>query len=140
MCFFSISNATESVNEENLPTLLQMKSFDLSIFGYCNSYFIDNILHCMPNLRYFYFNVHSMNSNYFFSDELVDSSVWKRILEHNVPCLSKFEFDLLIATKTLQLSSHMIVNSFVYFVRKYSNWHMIINRWKSATQIHGKYY
>jgi hypothetical protein len=140
MCFFSISNATESVNEENLPTLLQMKSFDLSIFGYCDSHTIDCILHCMPNLRYFYFTLHSINSNSWFSEELVDGSVWKRILEHNVPCLSKFEFDPLIATKTLELSSRMIVNSFVYYVRKYSNWHMVINRWKSGTQIDGKYY
>jgi hypothetical protein len=139
MYFFSISNATESVNEENLPMLLQMKSFDLSIFGYCDSYFIDDILHCIPNLRYFYFTLHSINSNNSFSDELVDGSVWKEILEHNVPCLSKFEFDLLIATKTLELSSHMIVNLFVYFVTKFSNWHMVINRWKSATEIDGKY-
>lgn len=140
MCLFSISNAIESVNEENLPTLLQMKSFNLSVFNYCDRYFIDRILHCMPNLRYFYFTLHSTCADNSFSDELVDGCVWKPILEDNVPCLSKFEFDLLIATKTLELSSHMIVNSFVYFVRKYSNWHMVINRWKSDTEIDGKYH
>jgi hypothetical protein len=79
-----------------------------------------------------------MNSSHAFPGELVDGSVWKRMLERYVPCLSKFEFDMLIATQTSGLSSRMIVDSFVCCTRKYSNWHMIIDRWKSNTQVDGK--
>jgi hypothetical protein len=138
MCLFSIPNEATSVNDENLPVLLQMTSFDLTILGYCDGRTIYYILQCMPNLRYFYFTLTTMNSSHAFPGELVDGSVWKLMLERYVPCLSKFEFDMLIATQTSGLSLRMIVNSFVCCVRKYSNWHMIIDRWKSNTQVDGK--
>ncbi len=138
MCLFSILNQAISLNDENLPMLLKMTFFDLTIDGYCDGRAIYYLLQCMPNLRYYYFTLATMNSNCAFPSELVDGSVWKRMLERYVPCLLKFEFDMLIATQTSGLSLRMIVNSFVCCTRKYSNWHMIIDRWKSNTQVDGK--
>ncbi len=53
-----------------------------------------------------------------------------------LPCLSKFEFHMKIAKRYPKLDLDIIVNSFQYFVTKYPNWHMIIDRWKC--QIRGK--
>jgi len=117
--------------------LLRVISFDLIIPAFCDAGVIYSMLRCMPNLRYFYFTFLT-NSNWMFPGELVDGLVWKRMLELYVPSLLKFEFHMLIATQTLGLNLHTIVNSFVCCVRKYSNWHMIIDRWKSYTQIEGK--
>lgn len=138
MYLFSIPNEVASANDDNLPMLLHMTSFDLTIIGYCDGRAIYYMLHCMPNLRYFYFTLSTMYSNYAFPGELVNGKVWKRMLERYVPCLSKFEFDMLIPTQTLGLSLLRIVNSFVCCTRKYSNWHMVIDRWKSNTQIDGE--
>jgi hypothetical protein len=41
-----------------------------------------------------------------------------------------------IAKRYPKLDLDIIVNSFQYFVTKYPNWHMIIDRWKC--QIRGK--
>jgi len=138
MYLFSITNQGIPVNDENLPMLLKMKFFDVTIIGDCDSRAVYYILQCMPNLRYFYFTLSTINSNYGLPGEWVDGSVWKQMLERYVPCLSKFEFDILIETHTTSLSLPTIVNSFVCCTRKYSNWHMIIDRWKSNTQVNGK--
>jgi hypothetical protein len=113
-------------------------SFEIRILGSCDGRAIYSMLRCMPSLKYFYFILSRKNSNWAFPGELVDGLVWKRMLELYVPSLSKFEFHMLIATQILGSNLHTIVNSFVCCVRKYSNWHMIIDRWKSYTQIEGK--
>jgi len=138
MYLFSVTNQGIPVYDENLPVLSEMTFFDLTIIGYCDGRAVYYILQCVPNLRYFHFNLVTTNSNHAFPAELVDGSVWKQMLEHYVPCLLKFEFDMFIATQTVGLSLRMIVNSFVCCARKYSNWHMIIDRWKSDTQVNGK--
>jgi len=135
---FSITNEGIPVNDKNLPVLSKMTFFDFIIVGYCDGRAVYYILQCLPNLRYFYFALLTTNSSHAFPSELVDGSVWKQMLERYVPCLLKFEFDIFIATQTSGLSLRMIVNSFVCYTEKYSNWHMIIDRWKSNTQVNGK--
>jgi hypothetical protein len=138
MYLFSVTNEGIPVNDENLPVLSEMTFFDFTIVGYCDGRAVYYILQCVPNLRYFYFSLLTRNSSHAFPSELIDGSVWKQMLERYVPCLLKFEFDIFIATQTSGLSLRMIVNSFVCYTEKYSNWHMIIDRWKSNTQVNGK--
>jgi hypothetical protein len=63
-----------------------------------------------------------------FPGELLDGNVWKQMVELYIPCLSKFEFHMSIEKRYPKLDLDIIVNSFEYFVTKYSNRHMIIDR------------
>jgi hypothetical protein len=92
----------------------------------------------MPNLRHFYFVLSTQEVTWPFPGELLDGNVWEQIFEIYVPCLSKFEFYISIAKGIPQLNLKLIVNSFENFVKKYSNWHMIINRWIIACRFRGK--
>jgi hypothetical protein len=51
---FSVSNYL-SINEDDLPKSLLLKSFDLQIFTQCDINSLDLILRCMSNLREFTF-------------------------------------------------------------------------------------
>jgi hypothetical protein len=84
----------------------------------------------MPNLKYFIFILGRQKSRRSFPSELLDGYVWQQMLELNVPCLSKFEFHMSIRKGYAPIDLDIVVNSFEYFVRKYSNWHMIIDQWK----------
>ena len=138
MYLFSVTNEGIPVNDGNLPILSKMTYIDLTILDDCDGRAVYYILQCFPNLRYFYFNLVTACSNYGFPSELIDGSVWKQMLEHYVPCLLKFEFDIFITTATSGLSLRMIVNSFVCCTRKYTNWHVVIDRYISCTHANGK--
>jgi len=115
-----------------------MMSFNLGIMSICDRRSISYILRCMPNLRHFYFLLSIHTTAWPFPDELLDGDVWKQILELYVPCLSKFEFHMSIVKGIPRLNLKIIVNSFEYFVKKYSNWHMIIDRWELTFQMESK--
>ncbi|CAF1236523.1 unnamed protein product [Rotaria sordida] len=122
------STSSKPINYNDLPILSQMISFDLTIFVRCDSRSIASILHCMPHLTHFYFTMAIATWSY--PAELLDGYVWQDTLERCVPHLSKFEFHISII-KTNSISDlDIIVNSFAYFVQKYSNWNMIVQRWK----------
>jgi len=111
-----------------------MITFDLKILAVCDSRSIGYILRCMPNLMHLYFHLTIRKTTWPFPGELLDGYVWQQMLERYVSCLSKFEFHMSIVKRYPKLDLDIIVNSFEYFVRKYSNWHMIIDRWKYQTR------
>ncbi len=85
----------------------------------------------MPNLIRFKF-LHALQLVAWpFGDEVVNGYVWQQMLELHVPFLTKFDFYILIARRYPKLDLDMVVNSFQYFVEKYSKWQMIIDRWAS---------
>ncbi|CAF3779244.1 unnamed protein product [Rotaria sordida] len=65
-----------------------------------------------------------------FTDQYLDGNVWKEMFEQYLPCLSKFEFYMVVLKRLPKLDLNFVVESFNYFVNKYSNWDMIIDRWK----------
>jgi hypothetical protein len=60
------------------------------------------------------------------------------MLELYLPCLSQFEFHMTTTKSLPMLDLDFIVNSFNYFVNKYSNWDMIIDRWIFGSRHQGK--
>lgn len=118
--------------------LTQMISLDLIIITRYDYRSISHILRCMPNLRYFHFLLLMKTAAWPFPDDLLDGHVWKQMFELYVPCLSKFEFHMAIVKGILNLKLKTIVNSFKHFVKKYSNWHMIIDRWANVPKNGGK--
>lgn len=125
------------MNDNDLPLLLRLLSFELKIFARCDSQSIFHILRCMPNLIRFHFTLSLWKRDWLFSSELLDGLVWKEIFKVYVPSLSKFEFHMSIAKKYPKLDLDIIVNSFQCFVGKYCNWQMVINRWKLNPTISG---
>lgn len=108
------------------------------LFVAWNSPTIACILRCMPNLQYFFFIFGPYNSRHVFPVELYDGYEWKEMLELYVPHLSKFEFHMSILKAYLPVDLDIVIDSFEYFVTKYSNWHMIIDRWKFNYKTRGK--
>jgi hypothetical protein len=135
---FSVSIPTPSINENDLPILPQVISFNLVIMARCNSRLIGYILRCMPNLMNFYFHLLVKESTWPFPGGLFDGHVWQDMLECHVPHLSKFEFHMTILKKYPRLNLDIVVKSFEYFVKKYPNWNIIIDRWKYCFQPRGK--
>jgi hypothetical protein len=125
------------INDNDLPILSQMMIFDLNIITKCDYHSISSILRCMPNLKQFYFTL-NYPAMWPFPGELLDGDVWKQIFEHYLPCLSKFEFHVAFSKRYPKLDLDIVVNSFNYFVKKYFNWHMIIDRWRLESQRPGK--
>ncbi|CAF1192751.1 unnamed protein product [Rotaria sp. Silwood1] len=125
----NISIPTLSINNNDLPILTQLISFNLEIYAICDSRSISYILRCMPNLIRFHFILAIRKSEWFYAGELLDGYLWEQMFELYVPCLSKFDFHMSIFKPLPKLNLDMIVNSFEYFVEKYSNWHMIIDQW-----------
>ncbi|CAF1440234.1 unnamed protein product [Adineta steineri] len=68
-------------------------------------------------------------SKHFFPMDLLDGYAWQAMLELYVPYLLKFEFHMSIWKYCPRIDLNIVVNSFKYFVTKYSNWHMIIDQW-----------
>jgi hypothetical protein len=129
---------TPSINDNDLPILSKLKSCHLKIFALCDIRSISYILHCMPNLIRLYFILIIKRADWQFPGELLDGYVWKQMLELYVPYLSTFEFHMSIIKKLPRLDLDIVVNSFECFVIKYSNWHMIIDRWRINYRIRGK--
>ena len=138
MFCFSDSFQTASFNQNDLPVLSQVTYLNLMVFVICDSRAIFSILRCVPNLIHFYFLFGIRSMHWPFPDELLNGYVWQEILDRYVPHLSKFEFDMSIKKTYPSIGLDMIVNSFEVFVRKYSNWNMIIDHWKFLHQIGGK--
>ncbi|CAF0734606.1 unnamed protein product [Adineta steineri] len=131
--FLNISKSIEAslINDNGFPVLSQMVSCELAILDMDigDSRSIISILRCMPNLKHFYFHLRIQYPHWIFPDELFNGYVWKQVLELYVPYLSKFEFHMEVIRALPKLALDFIVNSFNYFVGKYSNWHMIIDQW-----------
>ncbi|CAF1427415.1 unnamed protein product [Rotaria sordida] len=124
-----VSIEAPPMNDNDRPILSQVISFELSIIAMCDNHSIGYILRCMPNLKYFYFHLLVRSAEWPFPDELLNGYVWQQMLELHLPHLSKFEFHMSIIKSFPILNLDIIIKSFEYFVRKYSNWHMIIDRW-----------
>ncbi|CAF1401717.1 unnamed protein product [Rotaria sordida] len=133
-----VSISTASINENDLPILPHVISFDFEILARCDSRSIGYILRSMPNLMYFYFLLTIEKGAWPFSGELLDGHAWQEMLESYVPHLSKFEFHMAIAKKYPRLNFDIVVNSFEYFVKKYFNWNITIDRWKFYCRPRGK--
>ena len=92
----------------------------------------------MPNLIHFKFlhGIRSVASS--FINDLVNGYTWQHLFEMHLPFLSKYDFHILIKNKYTKLNLDMVINSFEYFVKKYPEWQMIIDRWASYNKYPGK--
>jgi hypothetical protein len=129
MFCFSVPMTIPFVSENNLPMLSKVISFELVLFAPWDNHSIAYVLRCMPNLRYFFFLLWPYTSQQYCPMQLIDGYVWQEMLERYVPYLSKFEFHMSIYKFYSITNLDNVVDSFEYFVRKYSNWHMIIDQW-----------
>ncbi|CAF4020018.1 unnamed protein product [Rotaria sp. Silwood1] len=93
----------------------------------------------MPNVKYFYFTLGIRTASWPLPDELLNGYVWQDMIERYFPHLLKFEFFITIKKAYQSLDFDMILNSFEYFVGKYSNWNMIISYWKYHKEIGGEH-
>ncbi|CAF2104816.1 unnamed protein product [Rotaria magnacalcarata] len=126
----NVSNPVSPIlNENDLPILSQLTNFHLFIGASCDIWSISSILHCMPNLKHFYFYLFVQTSSWSFTNQYLDGYIWQQILENNLSHLSKFEFHMTVTKRIPKLDLDFVINSFNYFVKKYSNWNMIIDRW-----------
>ncbi len=108
---FSIPIPTLLVNEDDLPILSKLISFDFTIFAKCDGESLCYILRFMPNLKYFYFYLEIPNLPWLFPGEFIDGHEWRTMFERFVPRLSKFEFHMAIVKGFSRLNLHIIVNS-----------------------------
>jgi hypothetical protein len=92
----------------------------------------------MPNLIRFKFIYAMRTADWPFTDDLVNGSAWQKMLEIYVPFLSQFDFHISILKKYPKLDLDMVVNSFQYFVEKYSKWQMIIDQWTPDAAVPSK--
>ncbi|CAF3662259.1 unnamed protein product, partial [Rotaria socialis] len=120
-------------------------SLDLLISGSPNTvsvYSILPILRVYHRIRYLHaiikHEIPSENNNFFHespevvwpsSYDLVNGYTWQYMFEMHVPFLSKFDFHISILKEHPKLDLDVVVNSFQYFVQKYPEWQMIIDRW-----------
>jgi hypothetical protein len=104
----------------------------------CDKRSISYILRCVPNLIHFYFTLGVRTANWPFPDELLNGYVWQEMIDRYVPHLLKFEFFITIKKAYQNVDLDMIINSFENFVRKYSNWNMIIGYWTYHKEMAGK--
>ncbi|CAF1478661.1 unnamed protein product, partial [Rotaria sordida] len=123
-----------SLNDKDYPILSKLVSFNLIVCIICDIYSIAYILRCMPNLNRFNFLLATRMKTLHYYRKLFNGYVWEQIVKHYVPCLSNFEFHMSIWKSYSKLNLDFIVNSFQYFVRKYSNWNMIIDRWNLVSE------
>ncbi|CAF4707106.1 unnamed protein product, partial [Rotaria socialis] len=107
----------------------QVTSFDLSIFTTCDTRSIAYILRCLPNLLHFKLFHESPEVVWPSSYDLVNGYTWQYMFEMHVPFLSKFDFHISILKEHPKLDLDVVVNSFQYFVQKYPEWQMVIDRW-----------
>ncbi len=128
--YFSDLSGNSSLNNTQLPILEHVIYLNLIVFVICDKHSISSILHCVPNLTHFYFTLVTRSRKWLVPDELLNGYVWQQMLDRSVPRLSKFEFQMSFQLAYTTLDIDMIINSFEMFVTKYSNWHMIFDRWK----------
>ncbi|CAF1021062.1 unnamed protein product [Rotaria sordida] len=83
----------------------------------------------MPNLKHFYFQLLVQKSSWSFTNEYLNGYVWQQMFELYLQYLSKFEFHMTVTKRIPKLDLDFVIKSFNYFVQKYSNWDMIIDRW-----------
>jgi hypothetical protein len=126
---YSFTIEAQPRQDNHHPILSQMISFNFKILAQCDHRFISYILQCMPNLKRFYFYMSERTPSWSFPGELLDGHLWKEMLEH-LPYLSKFEFYMLVVKPFPKLNLYTIVNSFLKFVKKYPDWHMVVDRWR----------
>jgi hypothetical protein len=136
--YFSVPIRKLSLDDNDYPLLPQLISFDFVILVMCDIYLIAYLLHCMPNLNRFDFLLATQMAGLPYYLQLFNGYVWQQILTRYVPCLSKFEFHISITKTWSNLNLNYIVNSFKYFVQKYPNWNMVIDRWRCLDQTSGK--
>ncbi|CAF3938525.1 unnamed protein product [Adineta steineri] len=127
-----------SVDEDDLPVLSHVISFELTFYVAWNTASISYLLRCMHNLKYFIFMFGPYKSKYLFPVDLIDGYVWQEMLELYVPYLLKFEFHMSIWKYSPRTDLNIVINSFKYFVNKYSNWHMIIDQWSLQSSTPGE--
>jgi hypothetical protein len=96
------------------------------------------ILRCMPNLIHFKFHHGIRPVLWRPAQDLVNGYTWQHMFEMHVPFLSKFDFHMSIVKCRPKLDLDIVVNSFQYFVKKYPEWQMIIDRWASYGKYTGK--
>jgi len=104
----------------------------------CDIWSISFILRCMPNLKHFYFYLIVQTLLWPFTNQYLDGYIWQQMLELHLPCLSKFEFNMTIKKRLPKLDLDFVIDSFKYFVNKYSKWDMIIDRWRCGPRHRGK--
>ncbi|CAF3219753.1 unnamed protein product [Rotaria sp. Silwood2] len=124
----NVPNDLPSANENDLPILSQLTSSELMLGTVCDVWSISYILRCMSNLKHVYFQL-LVQTSWPFTNEYLDGYVWQEMLELYLPCLFKFEFHMSLTKRLPKLDLDFVVNSFNYFVNKYSNLEMIIDRW-----------
>ncbi|CAF4764962.1 unnamed protein product [Rotaria sp. Silwood1] len=117
------------INENDLPISSQLISFDLSIFTICDIRSIAYILRCMPNLIQFKFLHETRRIAQSYADDFVNGYTWQHMFEMYTPLLLKFDFHISFKKSYPKLDLDLVINSFQYFIKKYSKWHMIIDRW-----------
>ncbi|CAF1019950.1 unnamed protein product [Adineta steineri] len=125
----NVSNHLSSINATEVPILSQLTYFHLRICALCDIWSISSILNCMPNLKQFYFFLLILRPSFPFTNQYLDGHVWQQILENNVSYLSKFEFHMTVTKRRPKVDLDIFINSFSYFVTKYSNWNMVVDRW-----------
>ncbi len=135
---FSVSIEPPSITSNDFPISTQVTSFYLSIHCICDMRSLVYVLACMRNLIYFKF-LHGLRKVAWpFDNNLANGYVWQKLLERIVPNLCKFDFYILLAKRFPKLDLNVVTNSFDFFVKKYSNWHMIIDRWVPDSKFPGK--
>ncbi|CAF2765967.1 unnamed protein product [Rotaria sp. Silwood2] len=128
---FSVKVQEPFIYENDLVISPQIKSFHLSISVECSIRSIGYILRCMPNLIHFKFYHEARTVQWENAQDLVNGYKWQNMFEIHVPFLSKFDFHMSIQKYNPKLDLDMIINSFEYFLKKYPEWQMIIDRWKT---------
>ncbi|CAF1412526.1 unnamed protein product [Rotaria sordida] len=103
-----ISNYLSSVIENDLLILSQLTYFELLIGS---------------------FQLLVQKSSWSFTNEYLNGYVWQQMFELYLQYLSKFEFHMTVTKRIPKLDLDFVIKSFNYFVQKYSNWDMIIDRW-----------
>lgn len=105
-----------SINENDLPILSSLKSFDLEIIMCrCDIHSISVILHCMPNLHRFIFTLIVDDNISPFLMDLINGLHWYQMLTNYVSYLKKFHFYLSLITNGQSIDLDNIINSFKCF-------------------------
>ncbi|CAF3168625.1 unnamed protein product [Rotaria sp. Silwood2] len=136
---FSVKVQEPFIYENDIVISPQIKSFHLSISVECSIRSIGYILRCMPNLIHFKFYHEARTVQWENAQDLVNGYKWQNMFEIHVPFLSKFDFHMSIQKYNPKLDLDMIINSFEYFLKKYPEWQMIIDRWKTYAIYPGEF-
>src|SRR5205085_3193447 len=112
-----------SINEDDLPKLSLLKSFDFQIvMARCDIHSIGLILRCMPNLHRFVFTlIVDLNISPFTMD-LINGQNCREMLTSHVPYLNKFDFHISFITNGEPVDLDSILNSFRCFINLYYQW------------------